>query len=431
MRSVVALVVLAACGDGVPAPDATPPADASVGLVRVRYRGAVLDGHPVFFQNADGSLALATRTDAAGEANAYVMPGGSVTVVDTNAATQLLTTWTQVAPGDELVVDDPQLGGPETNVTVALSFPIDPGASFYQLQTSCGASNVTAAAGSTMLVVLGDCRGRADMLVYSINTEFRYLYAADVPVTAGSDVTIPGPWRSLDRSTVVATGADGRNTQLDVRQRLVGERRNLFEESSEPFGFANIFLLGGAGTTTFDTMRPATATMLTQVSEVASLVGVQRFARWAKDTATTTLDLAPRRLRRYTSAPHYDALAHAITWTEESTGAVPDAVLATFGWARPEIGGNYQWRILAARGAEPRIALPVLPDGQYLLRASDQLFEPFLLTSIAADGGYDSFRSSLPSQWPQRNGTTWPGEAVGETPGFAVYQELRAEPFPD
>jgi len=439
MRRLIGLLALAACGDGVPAPDASVPVDAALGLVRVRYRGAILDGHPVFFQNGDGSLALATRTDGEGKANGYVMPGGSVTVVDTSAATQLLTTWMQVQPGDELIVDDPLLAGPRPITVIDLSIPIDPGAIFYQLQSSCGSQTVTDAAGSTMLVELGDCRGRADMLVYSISDSpsgegpvYHYLYGEDVPVVAGGSVTLPGPFTPIDRADVEVTGVDGRVPNVVMRQRLVGERRNLFEDATEPFGFAFLSLHAGAGAASLDAMIPATATLLTEVTEsVSNLVGVQHFARWDKNRTMIELDVAPRQLRRYTSRPHYDALAHAITWSEEPTGAVPDAVLATFGWTRPEIGGNYQWRVLAARGAEPRIALPVLPDGQYLQRATDLVIEPFLFTSIAADGGYDSFRAALPSQWPQRNGVTWPGEAVGDTPGFVVYQELSNKQFPD
>lgn len=426
MRWVFAVLLFAACGDGTTVPDAAPPTDGPTGLVRVRYRGGILDGHPVFFQNADGSLALATRTDADGKANAYMAPGGFVTLVDVKSSTQFLSTWAAVHPGDEIVVDDPQGGAVPGTTTIILSVEVDPGAQFYQLQSSCGSENVSAAAGTSLVITLGDCGSRADMLVYTVGNEFRYSYTASVPVADLALVSLTGPYRPLSRASVSAQGADARVAELEVRQRIYGEKHFLFEETSEPFGFASMPLVDGSGLVEFDVMQPPAPT-LTQVSEnPGAAIGVQRFASWGPPATFTPLDLRARALRRYATRPHYDPLAHAITWTEEPSGVVPGAVIASYAWFRPEIGGNYQWRVFGPRGAEPRIQLPVLPDPQYLVRAGDSVVDPFELVSIGVEGGYDRIRTTLPSLWPARRGTTWPAESIDTPTGSLVYQQLGA-----
>ena len=53
--------------------------DSNVSLVRLRV--PVHRQDQAFFQNAGYSLVLATHTDREGEANAYMAPGGFVTLV--------------------------------------------------------------------------------------------------------------------------------------------------------------------------------------------------------------------------------------------------------------------------------------------------------------------------------------------------------------
>lgn len=433
MRSLVAIVLLAACGDGGTAPDAAATIDAPAGLVRVRYRGSVLDGHAVFFQNADGSLALATRTGQDGTANAFMAPGGSVTLIDIKPSGQFLSTWTAVQAGDEIVVDDPEMNGGTTLTTISLSFELDPSAVIYRLHSSCGMQNLSGAVGGSLLVTLADCGGRADMLVFASGDEFHYLYAENVPVVAGGFVTLAGPYRPVEASTVAVTGVDARAPYLDVRLRLIGEHRFLFDDSSELFGFADVTLSGGSGSTGVSVLRPPGGTMLTQISEpLATGVGAHRLVHWGPPAETTTFEVGARTLRRYATRPRYAPLDHVITWTEEATGARADAVIATFGWFRPEIGGSFDWRIFAPRGAEPIVRLPVLPDPAYAVHAGDTIIQPYILTNIALDGGYDRLRTTLPSRWPARGGSTWPAEATGDAASDVVYQELGVDmPFPD
>lgn len=424
MRLVAWVVtVLGACGDGVGAPDATQPPDADVGVVRVRYRGSALEHNPVFFQNADGSLVLATHTGVDGTANAYMAPGGTVTLVVLEGNTQFLYTWIAVEPGDELVKDRRQPDElPATRLTIAI--PIDPGAGFYQLQTSCGFENVSPAAGTSLVIDLGDCRGRADMFVFTLGAGLHYLYAEDVAATNGSTVTLPPPYRPFERSTIEIRGAPATTTTMEVSQRLIGEGRALFDPVDAGFALSNVAVPEGAGTTNFDMPLPPSATMLTTVSPLDGLgLGRPFVARWGPTQPTTTIDFSPLVLRPYLTRARYDPPTHSLVWTESDIGVVATAVLATWTWFRPEIGGNYQWQIIAPRGVDPVIALPVLPDPQYLPRANDTIVQPYSLVSIASRGGYAPLRRRLIETWTRAD--SWPAESAS---GEVVYEEL-TEPF--
>jgi hypothetical protein len=421
MRLVVAVLVLAACGDGVSAPDAVPPPDSTAGLVRVRYGGALLDQHPVFFQNADGSIVLATRTGVDGTANAYMGPGGYVTLVEIDGNSQKLYTWSQVQPGDELVIDHRRVQGVEPATTLTISIPIVPGAGFYDLETSCGSENVSSAAGTSLVINLGDCGVRADMFVIAFGAGFNYLYAEDVPTTNGGTVTLPPPYSVMERSTVAVTNAPAATSSMTVTQRLIGEGHSLFQPSPGGIGYTTVPIMDGTGTTNFDMPLPPAATVMTEVAPDDGLgLGHPYVARWERARPTTAVDFAAAALRRYASRPRYDAPTHSIVWTEEPAGSVATAVIASFGWFRPEIGGNYQWSIIAPRGADPAIHLPVLPDPQYLPRTHDTINEPYELTSIAVD--YAQIRSQLLGNWSIPGAhVAWPAEGPS---GEVVYQEL-------
>ena len=432
MRLVVAVVVvLAGCGDGVGAPDATPPSDAEMGLVRVRYRGGVLEDHPVFFQNVDGSLVLATRTGVDGTANTYMAPGGYVTLIDVKPSSHFLYTWAQVQPGDEVVVDDLEMGGIIPTTTIVLSIPAEPSSGFYDLRTSCGSENVSAAAGASLVVELGDCRGRTDMFVLAFGAGFHYLYAEDVPVKNGSSVSLPPPYSVMERSTVEVHNAPTSATSMDIRQQLIGEGHSLTNPTVSGLGFASLPVVAGTGTANFDMPLPPPATALTELAPFDGIgISRQHVARWERTKATTVVDFGAITLRRYLTRPRYEVPSHSITWTEEPTGTVADAVIASWSWYRPEIGGTYQWRIIAPRGAAPTVSFPVLPDSQYLPREHDTVNPPFVLVNIAIDGGYERLRTKLPSLWPVPNNTAWPAEAADGPAGEVVYQELAPEQFP-
>ena len=138
MRGLGLLLVCAACGDGLPASTADAGPDDPRGLVSLAFLaadGERLVGHRVFFQDRDSSLVLSTRTDAEGRANAFMHPGGFVSLVETRGNSSLIYTYAGVKPGDELTID--QRGTPGNVVEIEVSIPPAAGAITYQLYTSC------------------------------------------------------------------------------------------------------------------------------------------------------------------------------------------------------------------------------------------------------------------------------------------------------
>ena len=168
-RGIVFLVMCGGCGDGVLAPDATLPADQRGGLVSVQFLSdlSTLGDNTVFFQNADSTLVLAGRTTADGRANAFMGPGGIVTLVVTRANLVALFTVIGVQPGDDLVIDERTTLTTEPPTNLMIRVPQDPGSGFYDLTTSCGTADIRGAEVEPIAVSLRDCGGRADMLVRS------------------------------------------------------------------------------------------------------------------------------------------------------------------------------------------------------------------------------------------------------------------------
>ena len=177
MRSrgmVATLVTIAACGDGLTeTPDAaTGGNDDGHGLVSVRYLADAsnLAGLLVYFQNANSGIALATRTDASGQANAWMAPGGFVTVVVPNGN---LWTYAAVKVGDELVIDERTLETTEQRTTFLLRVPTTPGVDTHLLTTSCGSSDITGAQDAPMPANPGNCGGITDLLITAKSSEPR------------------------------------------------------------------------------------------------------------------------------------------------------------------------------------------------------------------------------------------------------------------
>ncbi len=420
MRPVLVLMLLVACGDGIAPLDAPPPPDTSIGLVRVRYVSeSDAKGNAVFFQNADSSLVLSTRTDRRGEANAYMAPGGFVTLVVVETTGRHLYTWAGVQPGDDLQIHD---SFPTTLATtfVHLSVPVDPGAAFYRLQSSCGQGDVTNAAGGEALFGFLECGATTDLVVVA-NGEAgqHYLYREGIEVIEGGRVELTGPYHAVDRGRVEVHGAPSSTREMLVNQLLIGEHAVISDPFEGRFGLGFVELSDGAGALELDILAPPDGTLLTMVDPFnGDDLGFQHAVRWGAAALLNNFDMAALAVRPYLARPTYDLPTHAVRWSE-GAGRIPNAVIATFSWGRPEIGGGYRWRIIAPRGDEPVVHFPVLPSPDLLPRAGDFIGEPEELVNIASEHGYDPIRARL-GMWSA--GNIWPFD--GAT-GSAVYQELR------
>ncbi|MBL0219095.1 MAG: hypothetical protein IPQ07_35150 [Myxococcales bacterium] len=430
MRPVTTLALIAtlggACGDGIGARDAAPPPDASSGLVRVRVplpdpdAPAAWGTYQVLFQDADGALVLSTHTDREGKANAYMAPGGYVSVVNFAGSTRNVYTWASVQPGDELwLTGRPEVVPTPDSSFVRLSLPDDPGAQQYRLLSSCGEGDVTNAAGGQSFFEFSGCAGKSDLLVMSFGETTRYLFRADVPIENNGLVSLPPPYRALDPSRLEVIGASPSTTSVFVTQHLVSEGVPLQTD----LGFSWISLVGGAGAAELEMTLPADGTVFTAVDPVdGDGVGIQHVRRWGPGSSVTRFDLGASALRAYEQRPVYERTTHTLRWAEATTGVLPTAVMATWGWYHPPTE-NVQWRILAPRGEAPEIRLPVLPLPELRVQDGDVVNDPFELVNVTVDGGWDRLRQrlALDSFFVER--------PLDHAPGELVYQELRPPKF--
>ncbi len=433
MRPVTTLALIAtlggacaACGDGIGARDAAPPADANQGLVRVRVPLPDPDApfgngsFQVLFQDADGALVLSTHTDREGRANAYMAPGGYVTVVNAGGGTRNVYTWAAVQPGDELwLTGRPEVAPTRDIASVRLNLPDDPGAQQYRLLSSCGEGDVTPAAGGQSPFQFYACAGKSDLLVMSFGETTRYLFRAAVPIEDNGLVSLPPPYRALDHSSIDVINASSSSTYVSITQHLVSEGVPL----ETGFGFSWVPLVGGAGATQSEMTLPAEGTVFTAVDPVdGDGVGIQHRRRWGPSSGVMHFDLGAPALRAYEQRPIYDRTTHTLRWAEASTGVLSTAVMATWGWYHPPVE-NVQWRILAPRGEAPELRLPVLPLPELRVQDGDVVNDPFELVNLTVDGGWDRLRQRLGL------GGFFVDRPLDHAPGELVYQELRPLKF--
>ncbi len=412
MRRLVALLVLASCGDGVPGPDATSAPDANVGLVRVRFPGHVETD--VFFQNADSSLVLATHTDRDGEANAYMAPGGFVTIVSRDMFSTTLFTWAGVEGGDELELlrDAPSIDP----ATVFLSIPPDdPSTFFYQLVSSCGVTAINGAEIDVLPIELENCpAATVGMLVETFGDTSRFLYRDAVSIQHGAVISIGGPYLELQPLTVHAVRVPQALDPASARVALIGSGSELYVTDDVAIDLAP----AGVTAALMQMPLPVSGTLAWQMRTLAtSHLGMTTATAWGPVSSDVTVDFgAP--IRHYTSAPHYIAQQHAVRWTEDPGGRVADGVVMALPWQHEGTGEGLTWRVIAPRSEDPVVRLPVLPLADVMPGEGDIVFDPNVLSNFIIDGGYASVRPDLLGRIDQVQ--TWPvrgpsGHVVVET----------------
>ena len=425
MRALVLVAALAACGDGIAAPDATLAPDAPRGLVRVHVTGPDAQAVRVIFQNADSSLVLATRTDVAGRANAFMAPGGFVTIVAPAGFQQSMYTWFDVQPDDELVLGEeftvPGQLAPSFRVTV----PEDPGQQNFVLSTTCGGWPLNAPAVLTTQVFLSGCTEQHDVLILNSDPNFQnehYLFLDEV-MLAGAVLTIDTPFRPFETTRVEVRDVPSHLPELSVSMMLF-DKGFAMQSSLRGNSFS---ISDGSGAIDLPMMLPAGTTVMTSIQPAFGphVTGIPQIIRWGPPQAVTSIDLATTALRPYTEPPTYLRGAHALRWSEWSAGAQADAVIATWGWSDFSQSGTYQWHLFAPRTEDTLLRLPVLPYADLMPGPNAQLTHPYELTNIKADGGYAKLRTWLPITWSA--GRNWPIETAS---GTVVIQQLGTNQFP-
>jgi hypothetical protein len=424
MRGALVLVTaLVACGDGIGAPDATVAMDAARGLVRVRIAGMDPGTSHVIFQNADSSLVLATHTNLDGTANAFMAPGGFVTVVVSGSREEIYT-WFDVQPGDELVLGESSILPGPLAASFRVTVPDDPGQGEFLLSTTCGSAALHAPAVPTTQVFLSGCSEQHDVLITNNNTFFsneHYLFVDGVTL-AGAVLTIETPFRPVDTARVEVRGAPDGIFDMSVSMMLYDRGfaiQNTLRGTSMP-------IVDGSGALDLPMMLPTGSTVMMSMQSAFSpdVAGAPRVIRWGPPQAMTSTDLATTALRPYTDAPTYQRTTHALRWSEGAAGANADVLIASWGWFDTARGGNYQWHVLAPRTEDTILQLPVLPFPEFTPGPDAELRQPEYFTSIKAEGGYAKLRTRLPITWTP--GRTWP---IDSASGTVVIEELGGSQF--
>lgn len=413
LRTLLVVLGLCSCGDSVLGPDAPIAADTSGGLVSVQFLSdlSALGDHVVYFQNADSSLVLAGRTAADGRANAFMAPGGFVTVAVNRSNLVALFTHIDVQPGDELVIDERTLSPNESRTTVRIRVAEDPGAVFYDLTTSCGSADIRGADLEPIDVALSDCGGRADMLVRSFGDGVRYIYRKNVEIEAGATVVFAGPYRPTEPATIVATGVEPTISGLLVTHSLIGGRRELYRDERV------ITPTAGVGSAVVDVPLPIDGLSMIRIDvSPPGELAFEHVIEWGPSAPTSVIDVRSG-LRSILERPRIDPEQRAVVWTESSTGILADAVLATFQWSPVGSSDNYQWTVVAPRKDEAIIRLPLLPREELIPQGT--LIDPYVFATISTAGGYDAMRSRIVGGWAP--GRVWP---VDGGSGRVVYRDV-------
>lgn len=417
---VTTLVMAAACGDGrTETPDGGAVVKGEEGLVSVRYLADASDlaGLLVYFQNADSTIALATRTDGEGRATAFMASGGFVTVVVPNGN---LWTYAGVEVGDDLVIDERSVEFTEQRTSFMLRVPPTPGADVYSLTTSCGSTDITGAQDEPTVATLGDCDDITDLLIMARSSEprpfgsnYRYLYRKDVVLEGQAMIVVEGEYAPAETSTITTTNVPPEVPRLAISQSLVRAGR---EVSPTKFGLLDV--VDGAATLSFSrTYAPADGTTMTRIApRDATTVGVLNIVQWGPSSTRTVVDAGVVRLRPYVEHPRYQPEASLVRWDEGSEGAVANAVLAVLSFPRSEMTPEWRWTVLAPRGEDPTLRLPVLPRADLVPPADAIIHE---LSSLSIEGGYDRIRPYLLGLWQQDG--AWPADTDA---GRVDYQRL-------
>jgi len=402
----LSLLALAGCGDQLREEpdaglDATSPAVVALHYLVDPPETAV--GWPVYFQDADGSLVSAQRTNGDGRANAFLAPGGSVTLAVGPAGSQRLWTYRAVEPGDELVLD---LRGPPSvveTVTIDLRLPPAAAAASYQLFTTCGQAGLSAL-GST-LVMLPKCGRLTDMTVLARGgngTIVGGLLALDVPLHRPAVVTLGGAFTAPVLSTVTVTNIPPTVASMIAAHGTLGSHELLYTQRLQ-------FALP-APSLTFTLPQGRTGTIIEPSFSSGS--SELRAVDWRDATEHAVFDLGLR-LPGHDGEPPpaYTPLDRTLRWTELPGTVAPDLVIA--GLVFSDGGSFVEWHVVAPRGAEPAITLPVIPDRRLEPAGTAA---PFYLLDAVVEGGYAAGRERVLGRILQRH---WPMEGPS---GHATYQ---------
>jgi hypothetical protein len=438
--------------DAPPAPDAAadamPPDAVSLAVIN---HGVPAVGVPVYFLNADGSVARAAVTDGNGIASAVVTSGGSVTAIRPFTTPQLpggkietdeLRTFLGVKPGDHLVLSRADID----SVTVTFDAAAPEGGDFntqYQVFTTCGSGISTtidpggSSSGSGSpdpgaTRDLQDCHGAADIAVVATQAVLQArpggnaieaplgLYHASANLPVGGNVMLSlrdDPYAAL--TDVTFSYANGPlDTEINVAHAPV-----------LPHGFLGPYQATVPAGDTAVTISEVTvpATMEVVDSQLQSTTTRHEVVDWGAFSTAYALDLSNALLREVIGGPTFDVATGKISWTEASAGATPSLTIAGILVRRTEPAlAKWHWEIVAPY-SPAGIVLPHLPTDvfDWTPTASDEIQSLDPIKNVQVTGGYDAVRSHILDIFDQTGPT---GYVVGNA-GRAVIATSIEQPL--
>ena len=445
MRAALALAV-AACGYAAPGPphaalDAagvpvSPPADAPPNAVSVAVSrdGQPVDGAPVYFQNADGSLVVATTTDARGNVGAQMADGGYVTVLLRAAADGVaddgvdrLATFVGVKANDVLRVDVRSPAG-VTAVQYATTFTTTfPTASSYEVFSSCSDEPLALDSTGSGSLALIDCGTQTDFVIVALDDAGAPLAVADVadqPLPPGvqppgdgfpqAALTLAPDFGAFVPATMAVQGAPATLGFFSGLQAVLSDQgQPLFATT------AGATMPTGGGQITMQ-RPPASRHVLDSIDLVPAGdgVGEQVVYQWGPPASAYTLAAPSVLLPEYVRLPSFDGTA--VNWGEAAATAHADLVRVDVTANRPIIptGHAWHWQVVAPRGTgAPSLALPNIPfDGLFDYNpAAGDAVSIDQLTTAQVPGGYDAARPNALGALDHAFDPTAPGTLVIET----------------
>lgn len=452
------VAAIVACGDDGGAnklPDAPPGSDGALpdtpdpptpARITITRDGSGVESVDVYFQNADNTLVAKVPTDANGVAEATVMPGAYVTVVNPfrvafgGVPQDDVETIAGVQPGDQLQLT--QNNGRQTLTNVNIVVDEDANGSQYKMWATCMVLDAKSSAGMPYYLSVGsggerpaaspdmvDPCPKADILVESENgsgSGVGWIFKDDVAITASANIDITDAYTATPQVNVAYSDVPAAVTNLAVMNLLTTPDGVLWREQS------NTDVVTGAASWSFERPNPAGSTQvfLTNMYGGGSY-GQHQVIDWKPIADPATISFANALLREYTTTPTFDVATSSVTWMEAATGAIADLAIAEMtGFRSGATTLSWRWR-LAGVPSGTTLKFPTLPAdiAQYNVVTGDTT-DVFSLTTAKLPGGYNSVRPVVLSI---ENPTVLIGGASGriviqQLPGRVVTRQAPSAP---
>lgn len=337
------LLVIGCGGDDAAPGDATPDTPEQPVAIRVTRQSVPLEGLPVIFHHADGTLVDMLTTDADGRAEARTGPDGFVTAVTSFVAAEDVKTFAGVQPGDQLVIDGgPNAQTPMTTYTVRVS-PVA-GAVFYRVGVRCLVGTGEQAAPATNpvdLTVTTTCLAPTATLVVALDS-----LGFPIQSVLGTEAT-PTDGGTVDLVDAVPVTAE------TATLTLANAPQNTLLESARAIGAVQFLAATEPATTG---AHPTVLPDVAGASQTVAVTGMRPVFAWGGASGAQTLDVAAAQVATIADAA-IDRATGVVSW---SGGA--DANFA-FGQLFVQTDKTFVWSYAGpiASGATT-LTLPVLAD---------------------------------------------------------------------